>query len=425
MHGKSIQSGLIVVLLVVLGVCIGRLSATGLLMAGGTLDSPGPPSLTSWYTLEDIYNRLNTGAAGTQTTFTEPTSGPLTGTMHTLNDIMALAPQLDSARGASQTQVLTGKTFWGLTSGQWGPVTGSMPDKGAVTIAPTTTDQAIAAGYHNGSGYVVGDADLAPSNIKNGVNLFGVNGSVIEATGNANAGDVLIGKSFSKLGQADIAGTMANNGAVVITPTMTDQAIAEGYHNGLGRVSGDANLISGNIRSGVTLFGVTGIYPVAPVPKTGQTISYTVGDDGDLEKGVAWPIPRFITSTAGIVTDTLTGLIWLQNANCFGLSTLAQALSNANGLASGSCGLLDGSVAGDWRLPNLRELQSLVDYGRHSPALPSGHPFTGVQLSWYWSGTSHARITSFYAWGVNLTDGDVYWGDPATTHYVWPVRGGQ
>ena len=31
----------------------------------------------------------------------------------------------------------------------------------------------------------------------------------------------------------------------------------------------------------------------APVAQTGQTTSFAAGDDGDLEKGVAWPSPRF------------------------------------------------------------------------------------------------------------------------------------
>lgn len=57
----------------------------------GTPDSSSAPGVTSSYTLEDIYNRLDTGAPGTPGTFTEPTSGPGTGTMHTLDDIMAKA----------------------------------------------------------------------------------------------------------------------------------------------------------------------------------------------------------------------------------------------------------------------------------------------------------------------------------------------
>ncbi|NIO68244.1 MAG: hypothetical protein GTN71_04110, partial [Anaerolineae bacterium] len=69
----------------VLGFSVGRLAA-----APGTLDSPGPPESTLSYTLEDIYNRLDTGAAGTQSTFTEPSSGPTSGTGHTLDEIYDL-----------------------------------------------------------------------------------------------------------------------------------------------------------------------------------------------------------------------------------------------------------------------------------------------------------------------------------------------
>jgi hypothetical protein len=160
------------------------------------------------------------------------------------------------------------------------------------------------------------------------------------------------------------------------------------------------------------------------VPKTGQTASYATGDDGDLEKGVAWPPPRFTDNGNGAVTDNLTGLIWLKNANCFGARNWTQALSDANTLNSGECGLGDGSSEGDWRLPNVRELQSLIDYGRQTPALPSGHPFTGVQSSLYWSSTTHATNTS-YAWGVYMRCGHVHWDYKMRTRYVWPVRGGQ
>ena len=69
--------------------------------------------------------------------------------------------------------VLTGKTF--SKAGVAG-ITGSMPDKGAVTLTPGTADVAIAAGYHDGSGKVVGDTDLTAGNIKKDVNIFGVTG---------------------------------------------------------------------------------------------------------------------------------------------------------------------------------------------------------------------------------------------------------
>src|SRR4030067_1969090 len=91
---------------------------------------------------------------------------------------------------------------------------------------------------------------------------------------------------------------------------------------------------------------------LAKVEKTGQITSYsnTSGEDGDLKKGVAWPNPRFTDKGNGTVTDNLTKLFWLKNANAFGERTWEQALSDANTLSSGSHGLTDGSKEGDCRL---------------------------------------------------------------------------
>jgi hypothetical protein len=161
----------------------------------------------------------------------------------------------------------------------------------------------------------------------------------------------------------------------------------------------------------------------APVPKTGLTISYADYDDGYYEKGVAWPIPRFTDNNNGTVTDNLTGLIWLKDANCFGTRAWSDALSDCNGLASGQCGLTDGSTEGDWRLPNVKELQSLIDYGEYWPALPSGDPFTNVQSSNYWSSTTFAPSTD-NAWLVVMFHGGLIISNKSSSFYVWPVRGG-
>jgi hypothetical protein len=161
----------------------------------------------------------------------------------------------------------------------------------------------------------------------------------------------------------------------------------------------------------------------APVPKTGQTTSYGAGDDGTWQKGVAWPAPRFTDNGNGTVTDKLTGLIWLKNANAFGQRTRDQALSDANSLASGSADLTDGSKAGDWRLANVRELQSLLNYGTYGPALPAGHPFTGVQSSTYWSSTNFGDILT-YGWVVSIGYGTMSSNLITNTRPVWCVRDG-
>ena len=161
----------------------------------------------------------------------------------------------------------------------------------------------------------------------------------------------------------------------------------------------------------------------AQVAKTGQTVSYATGDDGDREKGIDFPVPRFTDNGDGTVTDNLTGLIWLKNANCFDLRSWSDALTDSNNLSQGSCGLIDSSVAGNWRLPNVKELHSLIDFGRYDPALPAGHPFTNVQSSYYWSATTYAHDTN-NAWGVSMYNGNVSTNGKPNSGYVWPVRGG-
>jgi hypothetical protein len=172
----------------------------------------------------------------------------------------------------------------------------------------------------------------------------------------------------------------------------------------------------------------------AGVSKTGQTDCRDAsgasvacggtGQDGQYQSGVS-ASPRFTDNGNGTVKDNLTGLIWLKNANCFGTQVWAAALSNANSLASGSCGLSDGSVAGSWRLPNIRELQSLIDYSAANPVLPAGNPFANTNSSTYWSSTyvstgpSSAWVVYFYNADVNIAD------KAATASLVWPVRNGQ
>ena len=190
----------------------------------------------------------------------------------------------------------------------------------------------------------------------------------------------------------------------------------------------DGNVYPSDLSVFLSEYGRTDCYPCgsnpASVPKTGQTTSYATGDDGDLEKGVAWPNPRFTDNLDGTITDNLTGLIWLKNANCFDMTSWYYALSDSNGLASGSCGLTDGSNAGEWRLPNYKELFSLIDAENYDPALPTGYPFNNVQSYYYWSSTAFANITG-YVWLVNMGYGFVSNGDKYNSLYVRPVRGGR
>lgn len=172
----------------------------------------------------------------------------------------------------------------------------------------------------------------------------------------------------------------------------------------------------------------------APVEDTGQDTCWDTtgteipctgtGQDGELQAGADWPAPRFTANGDGTVADNLTGLIWLENADCFGARNFTDALADVANLMAGQCGLDDGSVATDWRLPNIKELLSLVDYSESDPALPSAHPFTSVQTSFYWSSSSNAQSPSS-AWFVDIATGIGSTDVKSGTNHVWPVRGGE
>jgi hypothetical protein len=174
----------------------------------------------------------------------------------------------------------------------------------------------------------------------------------------------------------------------------------------------------------------------APVWKTGQATCYDdlgavvacagTGQDGDHQAGVAWPDPRFTNNGDGTVTDNLTGLVWLQNANCFGNRTWTDTLADAQSLADGACGLSDGSAAGDWRLPNGREVFSLVDYSRSDPALAEGHPFTNLpapaEITSFWSSSTWALFPTYGWYDLIAETGQFVFAVKTSLFRVWPVR---
>jgi len=171
------------------------------------------------------------------------------------------------------------------------------------------------------------------------------------------------------------------------------------------------------------------------LPRTGQTTSYAAGDDASARQGVAWPSSRFTDNGDGTVSDRLTGLIWLKNAGCIDATTWSAALDKANQLGSGSCGLSDGSQAGQWRMPNINELESLVDVSQSNPSVSAGSGFTNIKQSVaYWSSTTYtagpgnamAIRFSDGRWinGADSGDGSFNNAKATAANGVWPVKSG-
>jgi hypothetical protein len=141
------------------------------------------------------------------------------------------------------------------------------------------------------------------------------------------------------------------------------------------------------------------------------------GQDAEFARGVPWPEPRFETDE-GIVLDRLTGLTWTRNTNPAGFPlTWEEAMGYVAGMnREQALGYTD------WRLPNRRELRSVMSHQTRKPALPEGHPFTNIFTGWVWTSTT-AMINPAYAWCVHMEGARMFYGSKEQYELVWPVRG--
>ncbi len=219
-------------------------------------------------------------------------------------------------------------------------------------------------------------------------------------------------------------------------PSPTMHTLEDIYQAVIGGESGSGGNLEPSGPLAPTMHTLEDIYQAvissAPVEKTGQATSYNSRDDGDLKNGVTWPTPRFAKNGDGTVTDNLTGLIWMKDAGYFNRMEWPSALNACHFLKNGTAGLTDSSAVGDWHLPNVKELQSLVHYGFINPSLPNtagtgrwshGEPFDDMR-TFYWSSTTHGNSTS-RAWRVVFHYGEMHALVKSAMADVWCVRGGQ
>ncbi len=139
----------------------------------------------------------------------------------------------------------------------------------------------------------------------------------------------------------------------------------------------------------------------------------------------------FTDNGDGTVTDMVTNLTWQQEDDSI-VRTWEEALIYCEGLE-----LLAGQS--DWRLPNIKELRSIVDNTTHSPAIDLTY-FPDTNLGDYWSSThgwTYSHHSGAYipsgAWSISfsiindVTHDDGYVNKTPTTNntYARCVRGGQ
>ena len=139
------------------------------------------------------------------------------------------------------------------------------------------------------------------------------------------------------------------------------------------------------------------------------------GQDGDYRLGHQWPVPRFVPGELTVL-DRLTNLCWTRQADSSnGPVSWQQALTVVQRLNKHRFAGLD-----RWRLPNINELESLVDCAAHNPALSADQPFINLREG-YWSATTSFFETD-WAWVLYLEKGACGVGHkPGKTFFVWPV----
>ena len=167
-------------------------------------------------------------------------------------------------------------------------------------------------------------------------------------------------------------------------------------------------------------------------PDTGQTLCYdnqatpapgacphgNPGQDGDRSVSADQPSYTIYNPVAGssVTVDNRTGLMWASTGSNNGNTAVwtDALLSCENSTFAGYS---------DWRLPNVRELASIVDYGAANAPFINTTAFPGTQSNGYWTSTTYMPTTT-KAWDVFFDFGNVSIGNKTTNNYVRCVRGG-
>lgn len=372
------------------------------------------------------------------------------------------------------TKVLSGTTYLG--------VAGNIPLGNSISGINGSTTFNISDGYYSSKTVTANDTNLTATNIATGVTIFGVPGSAIVSLGNAGAGDVLAGKTFSTSTAANVSGTISvKSGEVASVASATSSTkllltAPIGYYDGTVTLSTTSvNFTASNIKSGINIFGIIGsmlagytygdsdpskVLTTATGAGTYLATDYSlqklqtkddwVDSGGTVDEYTAeenaWPAVTgspFAGNTAinyagsggdldlysgAVLQDSRTGL-WWSDTSAVGAS--ASSTTNVFTLTADGSRPTGGNAIGF--CDALNAYNSGVGFGGHNDwYLPTQKQLMQAYIdgaanhlpnpgNYFWSSTEYYNSTT-YAWNVYLANGNPNYTNKATNYTVRCVR---
>lgn len=158
---------------------------------------------------------------------------------------------------------------------------------------------------------------------------------------------------------------------------------------------------------------------------TGAVKSYITGDDYWWYENLPFPLvwPRYIKTNRDTIYDMFTGLEWIPDPSGLGGAWGSPGLPNKMTWqnAIDACKTLFHGGYNDWRLPNRKELESILDYGKSNPAIDQDF-FPNTQSDGYHSSSVTQYGCENY-WFTNFENGITLWDqDLEKERYARPVR---
>ena len=219
-------------------------------------------------------------------------------------------------------------------------------------------------------------------------------------------------------------------------------ALAQPFPGGLPRCQANLNTCNANLRTCNTQLSACQA-AAQQFPATGKTTCLNIsgeviqcqgtGQDGEIQAGATL---SYTDNGDGTITDNNTKLVWEKKSSDGTIHDFHTVYTWADAFAVHIAGLNSANFAGhnDWRVPNVKELQSIVNYEKFEPAVStefnsncmSGSTvLTGsCTATPYWTSSTDASLLTA-AWRVVFNDGHVDVGFKfGIPFHVRAVRGG-